>query len=138
MNYKMTSIFIVASVISIVYFAIKFVEMRFVTKEAKPLRNIVRDSIVVYLAVVGGDFVLRQFTPLLGNACDKKLLIRIFKENKNEQPHKSLCRRSGRRSGTWPRSDDETACRRHLRELQLQTRLRGAAAGFSRISHWLS
>ena len=67
MNYKMTSIFIVASVISIVYFAIKFVEMRFVTKEAKPLRSIFRDSIVVYLAVVGGDFVLRQFTPLLGN-----------------------------------------------------------------------
>ena len=63
----MTSIFVVAFIISIVYFTIKFIEMRFVKKEAKPLRSIVRDSILVYLAVVGGDFVLRQFTPLLDN-----------------------------------------------------------------------
>ena len=63
----MTSVFLTALIVSIVYFSYKFVEMRFVTKQSRPLRDLVKDSIVVYLSVVGGNFVLQQFQPLLGD-----------------------------------------------------------------------
>ena len=64
----MTNVFLASAIIAVVYFSYRFIEMRFVTKQAQPLRNLVKDSIVVYLCAVAGDFVIRQFQPLLGDA----------------------------------------------------------------------
>jgi hypothetical protein len=54
------NIFIVAGVISVIFFVIKFIEMRFVEKESKPLKYLVRDSLLVYFSVISGHFVLEQ------------------------------------------------------------------------------
>jgi|TARA_B110001450_G_scaffold255810_1_gene284329 hypothetical protein len=58
------SIFISALVISIVYIIFKFLEMRLILKEAKPLKFMLRDSIIVYFSVLIGNFVMGQMEPL--------------------------------------------------------------------------
>jgi predicted glycosyltransferase len=54
------NIFIVAGVVSVIFFVIKFIEMRFIEKESKPLKYLVRDSLLVYFSVISGHFVLEQ------------------------------------------------------------------------------
>ena len=56
--------FMVATIISFIYLLIRFVEMRFILKENKPLKELIRDSLLVYLAVVSGHFVMEQLVPL--------------------------------------------------------------------------
>ena len=58
------SVFIIALVIAGFYLFLKFMEMRFVLKENKPLKLLLRDAILVYLSVVGGNFILEQVEPL--------------------------------------------------------------------------
>ena len=50
--------------VAICYLALKFIEMRFILKENKPLKLLMRDSMIVYISVVVGIFVLEQFAPL--------------------------------------------------------------------------
>jgi hypothetical protein len=38
----------------------KFIEMRFVLKENKPLKILIRDTLIVYLSVLLGSFVMEQ------------------------------------------------------------------------------
>jgi len=59
-----TYAFFGALVIAIVYLLIRFLEMRFVLKESKPLKLLMRDTVIVYLSVLGGDFVIKQLAPL--------------------------------------------------------------------------
>lgn len=58
------SIFVTALGISMIYALLKFIEMRFIIKENKPIKVIFRDTIFVYLSVVGGNFILDQIKPL--------------------------------------------------------------------------
>ena len=58
------SIFITALGISVIYALLKFVEMRFIIKENKPFKVIFRDTIFVYLSVVGGNFIIEQIGTL--------------------------------------------------------------------------
>jgi hypothetical protein len=55
------SIFIIAGMISLVYLVIKYLEMKFIVKEQKPMKIMIRDTIIVYLSVISGNFVLEQF-----------------------------------------------------------------------------
>ena len=48
----MNSIFITGGVISFVYLVFKFLEMRFVLKEKKPMKVLFRDTLIVYISVV--------------------------------------------------------------------------------------
>jgi hypothetical protein len=61
----MDNIFLVAGIISIIFFVAKFLEMRYVEKESKPLKILIRDALVVYVSVVAGMFVLEQLTPVI-------------------------------------------------------------------------
>jgi len=61
----MGNIFIDAAIISAVFFVVKFVEMRFIDKESKPLKLLVRDSLMVYFSVIFGNFVIEQLKPML-------------------------------------------------------------------------
>jgi len=61
----MGNIFIDAAIISAVFFVVKFVEMRFIDKESKPLKLLVRDSLMVYFSVICGNFVIEQLKPML-------------------------------------------------------------------------
>jgi len=61
----MDNIFLVAGIISMIFFVAKFLEMRYVEKESKPLKILIRDALVVYVSVVAGMFILEQLTPVI-------------------------------------------------------------------------
>ena len=60
----MSNIFITAGIISIIFLIVKFIEMRFVDKENKPLKFLIRDTLLVYFSVIAGHFVLEQLKPI--------------------------------------------------------------------------
>lgn len=64
----MSNIFIEAGIIAFIYFVIKFIEMRFVEKESKPLKYLIRDSLLVYFSVICGNFVIEQLKPVIQEA----------------------------------------------------------------------
>ena len=47
-----------------IYALLTFAEMRFILKENKPFKVIFRDTIFVYLSVVGGNFIIEQMGTL--------------------------------------------------------------------------
>ena len=58
----MTTDFLMSGlIVSIIYVIFRFIEMRFILKENKPLKVLFRDTIIVYLSVVAGLFVMGQF-----------------------------------------------------------------------------
>jgi hypothetical protein len=63
----MNNIFIIAVIISIIYLIMKFIEMRFIEKENKPLKLLIRDTLIVYISVVVGYFILEQFKANIQN-----------------------------------------------------------------------
>lgn len=64
----MENVFIIAAIISFIYLIAKFIEMRFVDKEAKPLKVLMRDTSVVYFSVLIGLFILDQIKPILNQS----------------------------------------------------------------------
>ena len=58
----MDNIYLTGLVISITFLLAKFFEMRFITKENKPLKTIIVDTIFVYFSVVIGYHVIDQFS----------------------------------------------------------------------------
>ena len=50
-----------SSLISIIYLIIKFLEMRFVSKENKPLKILVLDALIVFVASMITSFIFEQF-----------------------------------------------------------------------------
>lgn len=62
----MENIFYIAGVISILFFVIKLVEMRLMESDSKkPLKNIVKDTIIVYLTVVFANMVIGYLNPVI-------------------------------------------------------------------------
>jgi hypothetical protein len=56
----MYNIFVIAAIISVVYFIAKFIEMRYIEKENKPLKFLIRDALLVYFSVICGFFISEQ------------------------------------------------------------------------------
>ena len=54
------SIFINAIAVAVCYLIFRFIEMRFLLKDNKPLKFLIRDTLIVYLSVLLGNFVLQQ------------------------------------------------------------------------------
>jgi len=61
----MDNIFLVAGIISVIFFVVKFLEMQYIEKESKPLKVLIRDTLVVYVSVVLGSFILEQLSPVI-------------------------------------------------------------------------
>ncbi len=61
----MDNIFLIAGIISVIYFIAKFLEMRYIENEPKPLKFLIRDSLLVYVSVVLGSFVVDQLKPVI-------------------------------------------------------------------------
>jgi hypothetical protein len=61
----MTNIFVVAAIISITFLLAKFLEMRYIEKESKPLKLLIRDSFLVYFSVIIANFVIDQINPVI-------------------------------------------------------------------------
>jgi hypothetical protein len=58
-----------AGIISIIYFLMKFIEMRFILKENKPLKHMVIDTMIVFISATITILLLDQFNlnELIGN-----------------------------------------------------------------------
>ena len=56
----MDKVFVNAGVIAVVYSLIKFVEMRMILKEARPIKELLRDTIMVYVSAIAGMFIIEQ------------------------------------------------------------------------------
>jgi O-antigen/teichoic acid export membrane protein len=56
----MNNIFANAGIIAVVYSLIKFVEMRMILKESRPVKELLRDSIIVYISTIAGMFIIDQ------------------------------------------------------------------------------
>lgn len=75
----MDNIFLVAGIISVIFCVAKFVEMRFVDGESKPLKTLIRDSLVVYVSVVIGSFILDQIKPIMNQNISS--VTQVFTDN---------------------------------------------------------
>ena len=74
----MDNIYIIAGVISIIFLITKFIEMRFIEKENKPLKLLIRDALLVYFSVLSGYFILEQLNPIVNKGGEK---IQVFTDN---------------------------------------------------------
>tara|TARA_R110002074_G_scaffold4200_1_gene21141 strand:+ start:1937 stop:2167 length:231 start_codon:yes stop_codon:yes gene_type:complete len=57
----MENIYFTGLVIAFTFLISKFIEMRFITKENKPIRSIIIDTVFVYFSVIIGHFIIQQF-----------------------------------------------------------------------------
>jgi hypothetical protein len=57
--------FIISTIISVIFLIVKFIEMRFIDKENKPLKFLIRDAILVYFSVICGYLILEQLKPMM-------------------------------------------------------------------------
>ena len=60
----MENIYIISTIISFLYLLIKFAEMRMLNKETKSIKELVTDSLIVFISVICGNFVFLQMQPL--------------------------------------------------------------------------
>ena len=77
----MDNIFFVAAIISVVFLIAKFIEMRFIEKESKPLKLLIRDALLVYFSVVFGYFIIGQINPLLRGGTSGSIVTPAFTDN---------------------------------------------------------
>lgn len=68
----MDNIFVVAAFISITFLLAKFLEMRYIEKESKPLKFLIRDTLLVYFSVIIANFVMDQINPIITASGGKK------------------------------------------------------------------
>lgn len=77
----MNNIFIIAAVVSVTFLITKFIEMRFIEKESKPLKVLIRDALLVYFSVVSGYFIIGQIDPLLHGGAGGAMPTPVFTDN---------------------------------------------------------
>ena len=81
----MENIFLVAGVISAIFFIAKFLEMRYIDEEPEPLKLLIRDSLLVYVSVIIGDFIVEQLNPVIQenitNPMSSNLAPMVFTDN---------------------------------------------------------
>ena len=65
----MSNLVMTSAIISVIYFLIKFFEMRFILKENKPLKQLIIDSLIVFITSMISLILLDQFNlnELIGN-----------------------------------------------------------------------
>jgi hypothetical protein len=64
----MDNLILLSTSASLVYFFVKFIEMRFIKKEADPLKGLLKDSVIVLIATYIGGFVVGQVTGQLNTS----------------------------------------------------------------------
>ena len=77
----MNNIFIIAAVISIVFLIAKFIEMRFIEKESKPFKLLMRDTLLVYFSVIASDFIISQLNPMFKSMKGGSSPPQVFTDN---------------------------------------------------------
>jgi len=77
----MNNIFVVAAIISIIFLIAKFIEMRFIEKESKPFKLLIRDALIVYFSVIASDFIIGQIKPIINNIKGGSNTTPVFTDN---------------------------------------------------------
>jgi hypothetical protein len=77
----MKNIFLIAAVISITFLLAKFMEMRFIEKESKPLKDLIKDALLVYFSVLLANFIIEQLNPLMNGGSNALKHTPIFTDN---------------------------------------------------------
>ena len=77
----MDNIFLVAGVITFIFFISKFLEMRYVEKEARPLKLLIKDALLVFACIVVGNFILEQVNPVLNDTLSATIVPSVFTDN---------------------------------------------------------
>jgi hypothetical protein len=77
----MDNIFIIAAMISVIFIIAKFIEMRFIEKESKPLKLLIRDALLVYFSVISGYFILEQLKPMIQDGGSSSSITPVFTDN---------------------------------------------------------
>ena len=77
----MDNIFIIATIISVIFLISKFIEMRFVDSESKPLKLLIRDTLLVYFSVISGYFIMEQIKPVLETVGENISAPQVFTDN---------------------------------------------------------
>lgn len=54
----------VAIAVAICYLGLKFIEMRFISKEEKSLKELFKGSLLVFISTILGMYIIDQFGPL--------------------------------------------------------------------------
>ncbi len=72
-----SNVFINAGATAILFLIMKFIEMRFIEKENKPLKFLVRDTLIVYCSVISGYFILEQLNPVIVS----EIITPVFTDN---------------------------------------------------------
>jgi len=73
-----------AVIVSIVYFLVRFIEMRFLEKESKPLKWLIKDTLLVFFSVFVGGLLLDQLSPVLKQTGGESISIQnptVFTDN---------------------------------------------------------
>jgi hypothetical protein len=52
-----------SGIIAFIYLLMKFVEMRITKNEAKPMKELIRDTLIVYLSAIIGLYIIDEFMP---------------------------------------------------------------------------
>ena len=74
------NIFIISAIIAITFLIFKFLEMRYIEKESKPLKLLIRDTFLVYFSVIIGNFVIDQVNPIMKGGVSKTITP-VFTDN---------------------------------------------------------
>ena len=77
----MNNIFFIAAIISITFLIVKFIEMRFIEKESKPFKLLIRDALLVYFSVIASDFIMSQLNPIIENMKGGTSTTPVFTDN---------------------------------------------------------
>lgn len=76
----MDNIFLMAGMISVIFFIGKFLEMRYVDEEPRPFKLLIRDSLMVYISVVAGFFIIDQLKPIIDKV-EVPVVAPVFTDN---------------------------------------------------------
>jgi len=52
-----------SGIIAFIYLLMKFVEMRMIKKDKKEIKDLIRDTLIVYLSAMVGLYIISEFMP---------------------------------------------------------------------------
>jgi hypothetical protein len=63
----MDNIYLYSGIVSFIFFLCKFFEMKYIEKEIKPLKLLLRDTLLVYISIIIGYYIIQQLTPVIND-----------------------------------------------------------------------
>jgi hypothetical protein len=74
--------FLCAFAVSFIFCIVKFIEMRFITKEAYPLKILCKESLFVLFSVIVGDFIIEEANSIkMIGGSDTQIIPEVFTTN---------------------------------------------------------